>query len=207
MKVYVVASLVFLSLISHASLGLATEPSQADKQRQEELERRRIRAGQAESSETVTAVGIDERDCIEQARVKASRQSDQVLNRCNEQAREFYNCEIVSQRIVNYPSYITSVRGNGDYNESKTNEETCRSSAIAEAERKALSNCSEKYGVSCLISARGEVTSARSYTRRRYFIMGPKELRHECLADASAAPESRYRYQCSVEVVAKADVR
>ncbi|WP_374079159.1 hypothetical protein [Bdellovibrio bacteriovorus] len=204
MKIHFVVGLIFLSLVSHASVSAATEIPQAERERQEELERRRIKAGQAEASETVTAVGVDESDCIEQARYKADRTVNTVLNRCNSQASEFYRCGIASQRIVNYPSYITSVRGNGDYNESKTNEDTCRSSAIHDAERSALSECSEKYGVSCIITSRGVVTSARSYQRRRYFIMGPKELRHECTANAQAAPESRYRFQCSVEVVAKA---
>ncbi len=204
MKVQLLASLIFLSLCSHSVMASAAEPSESEKQRLEEIERRRIRAGQAESRETVTAVGVDESDCVEQARYKASRISSTVLNRCDSDAREFYRCEVVSQRIVRYPTYITSVSGRGDYNEAKSSDATCRASAIREAESSALASCSDKYGVSCVITARGNITSARTYERRRYFIMGPKELRHECVANAAAEPDSRYRFQCSVEVVAKA---
>lgn len=204
MKIQLLSSLIFLSLCSHSILVKAAESSQSEKQKLEEIERRRIRAGQAEASEKVTAVGIDENDCVEQARYRASRISNTVLNRCNSDAREFYQCAIVSQRIVQYPTYISSVSGSGDFNESKTTEAICRDSAVREAEREAVSDCSEKYGVSCQVTSRGTVTSHRAYERRRYFIMGPKELRHECTARAAAEPLSHYRYQCSVEVVAKA---
>ncbi|UXR63951.1 hypothetical protein EZJ49_12835 [Bdellovibrio bacteriovorus] len=204
MKIQLLTSLIFLSLCSHSILVKAAEPSQSEKQLLEEVERRRIRAGQAEATEKVVAVGIDQNDCVEQARYRASRISSAVLSRCDSDAREFYRCEIVAQRIVQYPTYISSVSGFGDYNENKTTEEACRSSAIHEAERDALSDCSEKYGVSCQITSRGTVTSHRAYERRRYFIMGPKELRHECKANAAAEPASQYRYQCAVEVVAKA---
>nr|BFD67608.1 hypothetical protein HAGR004_26300 [Bdellovibrio sp. HAGR004] len=206
MKIQLLSSLIFLSLCCHSVLVKASEPSQSENQKLQEIERRRIRAGQAEASEKVTTVGVDERDCVEQARFRASRISSAVLSRCNSEAREFYQCAVVSQRIVQYPTYISSVSGYGDFNESKTTEAICRDSAVREAERDALSDCSEKYGVSCQITSRGTVTSHRSYQRRRYFIMGPKELRHECNAHAAAEPASHYRYQCSVEVIAKAQL-
>lgn len=194
------------TLLTHTQSVFAEELTPAEQQRRVDLERRRVKAEQAEARERITAVGIDESDCIEQARYRASRTTSSVISRCDRQTDGFYRCGVVSKRIIDYSSYISSVSGSGEYNESRSNEYTCRSAAINRSEQSALSACNEKYGVSCVITQRGDITSSRAYKRRRYFIFGPKELRHECIARASAEPPSQYRVQCSIEVVAKAQL-
>lgn len=172
-------------------------------QQKRDLEKRCQAAMNAEASRRITAVGMDDSDCIAQATYRADQLSYDVINSCNTRAQGLASCSIVARHIVQYPTYISSSFGSGSYDERKSNEAQCRSSAIARAESDALSSCRSEYGVSCVISSRGVVGDHHTTTRRRFVIMGPKEEYQICSVSAAAMPDSRYRVQCSVEIVAR----
>lgn len=212
MKGLILFCLVVLSFQS-ATVHAANEvrpgqfdPNQNDKDaeaRRRELERRE-RALNASARHTVTAVGMDDYDCMRNLNDKANMESESTLRDCNSQTDGIVSCHIAERNTTQYPTYVSSVFGSGHYDERKTDEATCRSSSVYQAESDAVSSCQSKYGVSCIITSRGTVDSHNTYTRRRFYIMGPKEEYHECKASALASPDSRYTRQCSMEVVARA---
>lgn len=168
-----------------------------------DLEKRCVKAMNAEAQRTIKAVGMDDSDCISRAHYRASELTYDVIRACEQQAEGLADCTLVSRDIVQYPTYISSTFGNGHYDERKSNEETCRTSAVVRAESDAVSSCQSEYGVACDLTSRGVVTEYRTKVRRRFIIMGPREEYQICSASAEAAPDSRYRVQCSVRIVAR----
>ncbi len=203
-------SLVIGFQSAHAQLSSACRGGEQGRggnltdEQKRDLEKRCANAMNSEAHRTVKAVGMDDRDCISQANYRADQLSYDVISSCNSQAQGLASCSIVARHIVQYPTYISSIYGSGKYDERKSDESTCRASSIARAESDAVSSCNNEYGVSCMVSSRGVVTDHHTTVRRRFIIMGPKEEYQICSASASATPDSRYRVQCSVEIVARA---
>ena len=189
--------------------GQHNPQQQQDDQRRQEEERRRqeeekrIRAENAEGRVMVTAVGVDQRDCINQAYIRADQRAGEAINQCDLQAQGIMRCFVTDKRITNYGSGISATFGSSKYDEKNSNEDTCRNTSIVNAEGDALNNCQRQYSVACQITSRGTVTDHHTDTRRRYIIMGPKEEHQICSASAIAAPLSQYTTQCSIEVVAR----
>ncbi|MDG0817640.1 hypothetical protein [Bdellovibrio svalbardensis] len=211
MKSLILCCLLIVSVQSaHAQLSSACRGGEMGRgdgltdEQKRDLEKRCANALNAESHRTVKAVGMDDSDCLSQANYRADQQAYDVISSCNSQAQGLAYCSVVARHIVQYPTYISTIFGRGEYDERKSNEETCRATSIARAESDAVSSCRSEYGVSCDISSRGVVNDHHTKTRRRYVIMGPKEEYQICSASAAAAPDSRYRVQCSVEIVARA---
>ena len=178
------------------------EAEQRAEQERQDKERKMQQAQNAIARQTISAVGVDDRDCLQQANARAIGISSDVLNSCNQQAQGMLPCFIVAQHIVQYPSMITSVRGDYQYDQIKSNESVCRSTAISQAEFSAQAACQSTYGVSCNVTSRGVVTSYRTYTQRRYILFGPKDNHSVCQANAAAAPIAMYKVQCSMEIIA-----
>ncbi|MCB0370973.1 MAG: hypothetical protein KDD45_16520, partial [Bdellovibrionales bacterium] len=157
----------------------------------------------AEGSVEVKAVGVNERDCYEQANYQAQIESRRAVEICENQANHLLHCRVVASRITDHGSYITDVYGSGSFDERKSTENECRSTSVRESELNAISLCESKYRVRCQLSRSGEVTKHKTAKRRRFIIVGPKEEYQICRAQAAAQPESRYRVQCAVQVLAK----
>ena len=209
MKSLILFCLVILSVhTTTAHAANESRPGQFDQQQDEEARRkeleRRERALRAESTREVTAVGVDDYDCLRQVNIAADRELEAAIRDCNSQTEGIVSCHIASRYVSRSPNYISPVSGSGHYDERKTTEDQCRVSSASEAESDALSDCRDKYRTLCEVTSGGQVTSHDTYTRRRFYIAGPKEEYHECRAVASAAPPSMYTRACSVTVVARA---
>lgn len=183
---------------------------QTEEERQREEGRRRDelaryeRAMNAQTKLVVSALGRDSYDCLNNAQNKAYGESYNVIRQCESATEGLTTCEVASQRTLEYPRSVETLVSVVKYDERKSDESTCRTSAIARAEADALSKCRSKFGISCLLSSAGQVTDYHTETRRRYLIFGPNDLHQVCKAIASAQPPSEYTVQCSVEIVAKA---
>jgi|GEM_PF-6161807 len=174
---------------------------QADEERQrQEAE---DRAMNAEAHQTVTAVGTSSTDCMNSLAMKMSQTIPSVVAACNNDARPIRECFVVSQNVTEPASSISGSASYYEYDETKSDEATCRDSAISGAESKAVSDCQSKYGVSCELTSQGNVFDYHTEEKRRYWLFGPHDLHQICQAAASAAPSAPYTTQCALEIVAK----
>ncbi|MFN7454505.1 MAG: hypothetical protein ACK5RO_07575 [Pseudobdellovibrionaceae bacterium] len=183
--------------------GLSQLDPSITPERAREIERRCAEAAQASARIEVRASGVDSWDCERQALARARSAEFRLVRDCERRAEGLHRCEVVRHRMIDYGSPIYDVVGIGRYDERKSNEGTCRTTAAHRAEREALRNCQEELGVNCLISRSGQTTDYRVERRRRYVIMGPKEDFHVCRADASALPPAHIRVKCSLELEAR----
>lgn len=155
-------------------------------------------AARTETRELIRAVGMDRWDCESRVQREAYVQERNILQACQRQAGS--ECRIVSRRYLG-DNWIYPIQGRYKVDDYKITAETCRVRAADRAEQDALNNCRTEYGVHCQITRRGD-SDHRVERRRRYIIAGPKEDFQVCNGRAEASPESRYRVQCSLELIA-----
>ncbi|HWU44943.1 MAG TPA: hypothetical protein VN132_15930 [Bdellovibrio sp.] len=181
------------------------EERRIEEQRRQE-EERRLKAQNAEADATVYAVGANYSDCYNNAVSKANLKSFEVINACQAQAEGLMTCFIVSNNVIDN-SLLQAVQAGGHYEETKSNEATCRSSSAASAEGNAVNACQDKFGTSCQLTGPGVVTSARTEDRKRYLgWFGPHDTYNICDASASALPygyQQASATQCAIQLVAK----
>ncbi len=151
-----------------------------------------------QANETVKAVGYDRRDCEYRLQSEASRREGDLLRSCQNQSGA--RCQIVARNFMG-GGYIYPIAGNYKVDEYKIDASTCRDRAAANAEREALQSCQKEYGVNCQITLRGYADHSEE-RRRRYGLFGPKENFQVCRGNAEAAPDYRYREQCSMRITA-----
>jgi hypothetical protein len=177
-----------------AKIQLESERSTLEKVRQDIRAEGRVQA---------SALGIDERECLERARRSVLNQQGRAIEQCVRQAVYFKSCEVVDVRIVRAPSRIEPVHGHYKIDEYKTDEASCRLNAQNSAVQTALEGCRNAFGRSCRIVAGPTAATHSIERRRRYGIVGPKEDFHVCVSSASALPDTREQIQCTMELVAK----
>ncbi|MFN8846102.1 MAG: hypothetical protein ACK5V3_16720 [Bdellovibrionales bacterium] len=175
-------------------LQLEVERATLDKVRQDIRAEGRVQA---------SALGVDDRDCLERARRSVMDQQGRALEQCVRQTVYFKSCEVADVRISRAPSRIEAVHGHYKIDEYKTDEVNCKVNAQNSAVQTALNGCRNAYGRSCRIVAGPTPATHSIERRRRYGIAGPKENFHVCVSSASALPDSREQIQCSMELVAK----
>lgn len=177
-----------------SQISLSAERATLEKVRQD------IRAeGRMQS----TALGVDDRDCLERARRQVLDLQYRAIEQCVRQTVYFKSCEVVDTRIVRSPSRIEPIHGHYKIDDYKTDEASCKRNAESSAVQQALEGCRNTYGRSCRIVSGPTPASHSIDRRRRYGIMGPKEDFHVCVSSASALPDSREQVQCTMEIVAK----
>lgn len=167
----------------------------------------RVRADiKAEGRMQATALGIDDRDCLERARRLVLDLGNRAIEQCVSQTRVFRNCEVVDIRTVKAPSRIEAVVGTGHEDDYEVTEAQCKSNAQNNAVRYALEGCQRTYNRACRIASGPAEASHVIERRRRYGLFGPKEDYHVCHSSASALPDSREQISCTMEIVAKIKV-
>lgn len=157
----------------------------------------------AEGRVQASALGVDDRECLERARRHVQDLQGRAIEQCVRQTVYFRSCEVADIRILRSPSRIEPVHGHYKIDEYKTDEVSCRRNAESLAIQTALEGCRNAYGRSCRIVSGPTVATHAIERRRRYGLFGPKENYHVCVSSASALPDSREQIQCSMELVAK----
>lgn len=153
-------------------------------------------APRIELREAIRAVGYDYRDCDYRMQSQAYSVERRLIQSCQNQSR--MQCFVSSRRHMG-GGYIHPITGSYRVDDYKIDARTCRDRAAQRAEQDAMSRCQQEYGVRCYVTRRG-VADHRVERKRRYGIMGPKENFQVCRGDAQAAPDSRYREQCSMQI-------
>lgn len=149
-----------------------------------------------ELREMIKAVGYDYRDCDYRMQSQAYQVERRLIDSCQRQSG--VRC-FVSERRHLGGGYIYPTTGSYRVDDYQTDERRCRDRAAQRAEQDAISTCQQEYGVRCQVIRRG-VSDHRIERKRRYGLFGPKENFHVCRGNAQAAPESRYREQCSMQI-------
>jgi hypothetical protein len=157
----------------------------------------------AEGRVQASALGVDDRECLERARRFVLDQQGRAIEQCVRQTVYFRSCEVADVRISRSPSRIEPIHGHYKIDEYKTDEASCRVNAQNSAVQTALNGCRNTYGRACRIVAGPTQATHLIERRRRYGLVGPKEDFHVCVSSASALPDSREQIQCSMELVAK----
>lgn len=155
------------------------------------------RAPRYETSDVVKAVGYDRRDCQYRLESEASRRESDLLRSCQSQAQGA-RCQVVARNFMG-GGYIYPTAGDYTVEDYKIDANSCRNRAASYAEREAVERCQKEYAVRCQITRRG-YADHREERRRRYGLFGPKENFQVCRGSAEAAPESRFREQCSMRI-------
>lgn len=175
---------------------------EADRSEQNTLDRVR-RDMSVEGRAVVSVRSSDERRCVEEGiRMAQSRRND-AINDCVRQTTYFRNCETQGTRVVQQPTRISAVTGNGHIDDKNTNEAQCRINAQNAAINQALSSCQATYGQACQIVSGPTAATHRIEQRRLYIIAGPKDDYHICDSQAQALPATSDQVACSVEIFAK----
>lgn len=149
-----------------------------------------------ELRDIIKAVGYDYRDCDYRLQGQAAAAERELLRSCERQSGN--RCFVSTRRHLG-GGYVYAIAGSHKIDDYKIDARTCRERAAQRAEQDAVSRCQNEYGVRCYVTRRG-VSDHREERRRRYGIMGPKENFQVCRGNSEAAPESRYREQCSMEI-------
>lgn len=157
----------------------------------------------AEGRVQATALGYDDRDCLDRAQRQVQEQRYRAIDECVRQTVYFRSCDVTDVRTVRAPSRIEAVSGSGSIDDYETTEHQCRQNAQNRALQSALEKCQRTYNRACRIVSGPTTATHEIERRRRYGIAGPKEDFHKCYSSAQAIPDSREQIQCTVELVAK----
>lgn len=158
----------------------------------------------AEGRVQSTALGLDDRDCLENARRQVQDQAGRAIEKCVSETIYFRSCEVSDIRVVRAPSRLEPVIGNYKIDDYKTNPAQCQADAERRAVDTALEGCRNTYSRGCRL-VEGPTRASHAIERRRRYggLVGPKEDFHVCHSSARALPDSREQVQCTMELVAK----
>lgn len=193
----VLSSVAFSQVCSpqeQSSIALNAERATLEKVRQDIRAEGRVQA---------TALGYDDRDCLDRARRQVQNQQNRAIEQCVHQTVYFRSCEVVDIRTVQAPTRLQPVAGSGHIDNYETTPTQCQQNAQNLAIQDALQRCQQTYNSACRIVSGPTAATHTTERRRRYGLIGPKEEFHVCHSSASAMPDSREQIQCSVELVAK----
>lgn len=158
----------------------------------------------AEGRVQSTALGLDDRDCLERARRQVQDQAGRAIEKCVSETVYFRACEVSDIRVVRTPSRLEPVIGNYKIDDYKTNQAQCQADAERRAVDTALEGCRNTYNRGCRL-VDGPTRASHAIERRRRYggLVGPKEDFHVCHSSARALPDSREQVQCTMELIAK----
>lgn len=176
--------------------------SEAFRSEQATLDRVR-RDMNVEGRVTESVLARDERECLNEAIRRVQNRRHQAIDDCVRQTTYFRTCEVQGHRVVQQPTRLAPISGNGRVDDYQTTGDQCRVNAQNQAIQNALASCQSTYGMACRIVSGPTPATYRTEVRRRYLIAGPKETYHICDSQASALPNSSDQVRCSVELFAK----
>lgn len=162
----------------------------------------------AEGAVRVSAVGSNEQECLQNARIRARAFEREAIEQCVSKTSYFRTCTLVPERLVEAPSRVVPFVGTGHIDKWERElggnpEQQCKMLAEQSAANNAVAACRASTGVNCVISTPASPATSRREERRRYGIAGPKDGYQICDSRAEAMPDASAQFRCTIEIVSR----